>query len=208
MMLLRQMQSLIAHINDVPVTHDVNSFLLRQAHGALTDEQVLIADAEDGAELGVYISANVLSRLSAENPFDHLYDGNLADFCTALEGVSHFQYLVWCMERARSVSLLELELQAEVDKYTAAMWLLLQQTRGCFPHGLHLRMFSQVSFAGGLDQTSLRRYQEANRHAAHYCRSIDQHYLRCRQRRPELWMMELRRFYRCGHHDKLRRSIH
>lgn len=208
MMLLQQMQSLIAQINDVPVSHDVNSFLIGQAQAALADEQVLIAATSDGVELGVYIDATVLTRLQTNNPLDHLCDDNLADFCTALEGVSHFQYLVWCMERSRSVSLLELELQAEVDKYAAAMWLLLQQTQGCFPHGLHPRMFSQVRFAAGLDQSSLHRYQEANRHAARYCRSIDQRYLRCRRHSVMQWMLELRGFYRCAHHAKLRRSMH
>jgi hypothetical protein len=212
-MLLQQMQSLIAEINDVPVNHDVCNFLLQHlASQSNTDEQVLIAATDDGTELGielgVYIDPAVLTRLQAHNPFAQLKDGNLADFCTALEGVSHFHYLVWCMERGRPVSLLELELQAEVDKYTVAQWLLMQQTQGYFPHGLHTRMFSQVSFVAELDESSLQRYQEANRHAAYYCQNNDQRFLRSRRRRFSQWLSELRQFYRCSHHAKLRRSIH
>lgn len=208
MMLLQHMQSLIAEINDVSVTHQVSEFLIAQGGSDAADEQVLVAPNDDGAELGVYVDPAVLIRLQACNPFEQLCDSNLADFCTALEGVSHFQYLVWCMEHERSVSLLELELQAEVDKYTLALWLLLQQTEGCFPHGLHTRLFSQISFVNGLDRCGLHRYQEANRHAAYYCRGNDQRFLRCRQRRIECWMKELRDFYRCSHHAKLRRSMH
>ncbi len=208
-MLLEQMQSLIASINDVPVTHDVSQFLISQSCSTTTDEQVLISPTEDGAELGVYIDPAVLLRLQDHNPIEQqLCDANLADFCTALEGISHFQYLVWCMEHSRSVSLLELELQAEVDKYAVAMWLLLKQTRGWFPHALHARMFTQVSYAAELDEFSLQRYQEANRCAARYCQAIDRRFLRCRRRRMEQWMYELQAFYRCSHRTKLRRSMH
>ena len=42
---------------------------------------------------------------------------NLADFWSALEGVSHFTYYAWNAARDKSVSLFELELQAEVDKF-------------------------------------------------------------------------------------------
>jgi hypothetical protein len=65
-----------------------------------------------------------------------------------------------------------------------------------------------VSFVDGLDHESLQRYQEANRHAAYYCQANDQRYLRCRRRQFTQWLMELREFYRCGHHTKMRRSMH
>ena len=38
-------------------------------------------------------------------------------FCLALEGVSHFLYLIWNASFDRSVTLLEMELQAEIDKF-------------------------------------------------------------------------------------------
>ena len=206
--LLNHLQGLIAAINDVPVTHNITDFLIAEPQLPATDEQVLIAPTEQGADVGVFIAANVLERLQRANPLERLADANLADYCTALEGVSHFQYLVWCMEHARPVSLLELELQAEVDKYATATWLLLQQTAGNFPHGLHGRMFSQIKFAAGLDAASLQRYTEANRYAARYCQHIDERFLRCRRRRMVDWMAELRGFYRCSHHAKLRHSLH
>src|SRR5438105_10769575 len=86
--MLQQMQSMIAEINDVPVNHDVRQFLLqRLAAPSTTDEQVLVTATDDGAELGVYIDPAVLIRLQNNNPFEQLGDHNLADFCTALEGV-------------------------------------------------------------------------------------------------------------------------
>jgi len=43
------------------------------------------------------------------------------DCCMLLEGVSHFLYLTWNAHYDRQVSLLDLELQAEVDKFVFAV---------------------------------------------------------------------------------------
>ena len=93
------------------------------------------------------------------------------------------------------MSLLELELQAEVDKYATALALLTQQRAGAFPGDLHARMFGSLSFLPELDEVSRRRYEEANRHAARYCRSLDERYLHPRRCQPEKWLAELRRFF-------------
>jgi hypothetical protein len=209
-MLLREMQNLLARFYDAPSDYDVYDFLTTDRrhvglHETSTDEQVLIAEHHDGAQVGVFIDEQLLTRLDKSNPLHALNDDNLADYCTAFEGVSHFHYLTWRAARGLPVSLLELELQAEVDKYASAMLLLTRQ-RGLFPTHLHRRMFDRVSFAHELDAESLARYQLANRHAARYCRKLDEMYLRVRCQRPEAWVAELRRFYRCGHAEKVRRA--
>ena len=58
--------------------------------------------------------------------------GNVADYWTALEGVSHFLYLAWNAGHDKPVSLLELEMQAEVDKYVASYWLMRRQFPDAF----------------------------------------------------------------------------
>lgn len=213
MPLLRQMQMMLARLYDAPVEHDAEDFLLsdrdrRAAVGdeaaGLSDEQVLMVEDEQGVRIGLFIDRQVLERLARHDPLAALDEGNLHDYCTALEGVSHFHYLVWSMARGRSVSLLELELQAEVDKYATALALLTQQHGGRFPSALHAQLFNAVSFLPQLDEASRRRYQEANRHAARYCRSLDERFLSPRRLRPELWLGELRRFFRCGHQEKIR----
>ena len=215
MHLLRRMQALLTGLYDAPVDHDVGDFLLddrkhfHDAGGARSDrdadEQVFVAEDEQGVRLGVYIDLRVLARLERHDPTCRLDDANLADYGTALEGVSHFHYLVWSLSRGRPVSLLELELQAEVDKYAVAMALLTQQRAGDFPRGLHARMFDAVSFVPQADEISRRRYELANRHAARYCRSLDDRFLRSRRLRPDRWLGELRQFFRWGHQEKLRR---
>ena len=118
-MVLRQMQRLLEGIYDVPTSHDVANFLFTdrkhlppELRATRSDEQVLVAEHNGAAEIGLFLDAGVLQRLDAANPLDALHGGNLADFWTALEGVSHFMYLAWNAGHDRAVSLLELELQA------------------------------------------------------------------------------------------------
>lgn len=213
-MLLRRMQSLLAGLYDAPVEHDAEDFLVTdparlrevvgEQSGPLSDEQVFVVQEDGGVRIGLFIDQRVLDRLQKHDPLDALDERNLPDYCTALEGVSHFHYLIWSLARGRSVSLLELELQAEVDKYATALALLTQQRSGVFPGALHARMFNGVSFLPQLDDASRRRYEEANRHAARYCRALDQRYLHPRRHQPEKWLAELRRFFRCGHQEKIR----
>jgi hypothetical protein len=210
-MLLRQMQSLLAGLYDAPVEHDAEDFLvsdpqrLREVVGEpLSDEQVFVVEHDGEVRIGLFIDQRVLDRLQRHDPLDELDEDNLNDFCTALEGVSHFHYLIWSCARGRSVSLLELELQAEVDKYATALALLTKQRAGAFPGDLHARMFGSVSFLPELDAVSRRRYEVANRHAARYCRLLDERYLHPRRRQPEKWLAELRRFFRRGHQEKIR----
>ena len=142
-MLLRELQNRLAGLYDAPAEHDVYDFLITDAaHAAAlqgaaaepsTDEQLLVVEEEDGVGVTLYVDQSVIARLAERCPLQSLADENLADFCTALEGVSHFHYLVWCAGRERHVSLLELELQAEVDKYVSALQLMLQQRDGRFP---------------------------------------------------------------------------
>ena len=214
-MVLRRMQALLTRLYDAPIEHDVDDFLVTdrdelerligEEARSESDEQVFLVHDDDAVRVCVFIDRAVLERLNRDDPLRSLDDENLHDYCTALEGVSHFHYLVWSLSRARSVSLLELELQAEVDKYASAVALLAQQRQGRLPETLHARLFHAVSFLPGLDEISRRRYEEANRHAARFCRSLDERYLRTRRLRPELWLAELRRFFRCGHQEKIRR---
>lgn len=214
--LLRGLQGLLARIYDAPAAHDVHDFLVTDALRAAelagraqppsTDEQLLLAEGVDGLELSLYVDAEVLRRLATRCPLHALDERNLADYCTALEGVSHFHYVVWNADSAREISLLELELQAEVDKYASALSLLLAQREGRFPAELFHRLFEGVHFLPQLAEAERARYEEAHRYAARFCRRLEERFLRARRTRPEALLAELRRFYRLGSQSKLRHA--
>ena len=215
-MLLRELQNRLAGLYDAPAEHDVYDFLVTDAaHAAAlqgaavappTDEQLLVVEEEDGVGISLYLDRAVIERLAERCPLRSLSEENLADYCTALEGVSHFHYLAWSAGRARDVSLLELELQAEVDKYASALQLMLQQREGRFPAELFERLFNRVTFLPHLPTHERTRYEEAHRFAARFCRRLEERFLRRRQARPEALLGELRAFYRLGRHAKLRHA--
>ena len=98
--MLRALQDLLAEIYDVPLQHDVAEFLLtdrsrlpESARAGRADEQVLVAEEGDTLWVSVYLEPALLQRLAASNPFEALHQGNIADYWTVLEGVSHFVYL-------------------------------------------------------------------------------------------------------------------
>jgi len=214
--LLREMQGLLAGLYDVPVEHDVSRFLITDAADAArlqgaagaprTDEQLLIAEGEEGVEVGLYVDAAVLGRLAERCPMRALDEGNLADYCTALEGVSHFHYFTWSAGCERAVSLLELELQAEVDKYASALRLMLAQRSGRFPADLFHRLFDRAQLLPHLGAEERSRYAEAHRFAARFCRRLEERFLRRRRARPAAMLAELRSFYRLGSQAKLRHA--
>lgn len=213
-----RLQTLLADLYDAPSAHDVHDFLITSPTVAAalqhadrppdTDEQLLIAESEDGVELGLYVDGAVLDRLQQRCPLNALDESNLADYCTVLEGVSHFHYVTWSARHDRSVSLLELEVQAEVDKYASALSLLLAQNGGRFPGDLFRRLFAACDLLPHLDDEERRRYTEAHRCAARFCERLEARFLRRRQARPAALLAELRSFYRLGSHAKLRHALH
>ncbi len=66
------------------------------------EEELLLAPTADGAGVALYIDPRVLSRLERADPMGSLTEDNIADFCTALEGVSHFVYSVWRLGERRA----------------------------------------------------------------------------------------------------------
>ena len=120
--------------------------------------------------------------------------GNVADYWTALEGVSHFLYLAWNAGHDKPVSLLELEMQAEVDKYVASYWLLRRQFPERFPAELLRLLFERTRIDPELADGREDLYREATRYAQRFCRKLERS-LRNSPSPGEV-LAELRRFYR------------
>jgi hypothetical protein len=215
---LRGLQTLLGRLYDVESPYDVYDFLVtdRGAIDAATnekrslDEELLLAETTDGASAGValYLDPDVLSRLEAADPHRALTESNLADYCTALEGVSHFVYSTYGLERDMPVSLLELETQAEVDKYAVTVFLLAEQQGGeSYPAQVHARLFDRVSFDVRLEPDQYERYRTAHTLAARYCRRLERRFVNRGTPKIEAMVRELRSFYRLRHAAKLRHAL-
>ncbi len=185
---------------------DVRDFLIDEhARDAMAPtrtprEQLLVAETGGELELGLFVCKTALENLAARDPRDGLDDGNLADFCLTLEGVSHFVYLAWRARARRQVSAFELELQAEVDKYVTCV-LLLQPRGARAAAALRPRLFDAFLLEPGLDDEERDRYLVANSNARAYAARLESRYV---ARGALLEMLdELRWFYRLGVNEKL-----
>lgn len=211
-MQLQPLQDRLAGIYDVPTDYHVDDFLFTDRaclpaamRASATDEQVLVVDDGGGAAVGLFLDAALLERLAASNPLEALHAGNVADYWTALEGVSHFLYLAWHVGHDRAVTLLELELQAEIDKYIASWSLLREQQPARHPAELHRLLFERTRIEPALAGDRAGLYREANRHAARFCRRLERQ-LAGEQRGTVggETLAELRRFYRLTPERKVR----
>ena len=213
-MLLGSMQNQLAALYDTPLDYRVADFLITDAtlaaalhggdncHSQHNSERVLLQQNSDCLDLSLYIDASVLSTLDAHDPYAELNTENLNDFLIALEGVSHFNYIVWNAVHEREISQLELEIQAEVDKYIHVMMLIDAQGKNVAALEFHHALFEGVQFdvSGGVLRE--QRYRAANRYAGKYCRHLNQRFPG--QHREASFMNEIRRFYRLPQQQKIR----
>ena len=162
-------------------------------------EQLLVCEAEGEMALALFIDPRALANLVSHDPARRLGDHNLGDFLLVIEGVSHFIYAIRCARAERPVSQLELELQAEVDKYVTC--LLATEPGAEVSAALRRRLFDDAAYEPDLDHDERDRYRAANDNAQRYAAYLEQAFVVPR-RIPEM-LGELRRFYRLGLAGKL-----
>jgi hypothetical protein len=210
--LLPALQDQLGKLYDVELTEDVRDYLLTDAAVARAlagdgapraDEQLLVMQHDDGVDVALFLDAEVLGRLAAADPRRRLSGENLADFWTVLEGISHFNYLVWNAARDKAVTLLELEMQAEVDKYVATRLMLANGDETRLGGSLLGRLFDETVLDPGLDAESRERYRQASAFAASYCTRLAQRYPRGGVPLP--MQQELRSFFRLPQREKVSR---
>lgn len=163
---------------------DVDDFVTHAGDGER--EALLLRETEGGLELSLR-----LPRL----------DGALDPVCQIIEGVSHFVYIANRAARAQETTQLELELQAEVDKY-----IVLAASIERFDAGksreLRERLYDGVSFTHEPGTTLGDRYRVANDRARRFTGRLEREFIapsRFRELRDEL-----RRFFHLSQAEKLR----
>ncbi len=168
-------------------------------------EELLVREDGDALDVGLFLDDGVLAAAATSRRRGGGLPGrgHLEGVASAAEGVSHFVYLAVRAGADRPVSLLELEVQAEVDKF--ALFLL----RGWRPGrraplrlsaALRRRLYERVRYLAHLAGDELVRYRTANRLAAGYARWLEARFVRPRDR--EGLLRELRVTYRRGGADK------
>ena len=171
---------------------DVDDFVTCAGEGQR--EALLVRESEDGLELQLRLPRLGDRTVDVEG-------AGLDPLCQIIEGVSHFVYLADRASLGREATQLELELQAEVDKYV----ILASALEGFDERAsrrLRERLYDQVSFVHDADTVEGERYRMANGCARRFTGRLERDYV-TRSRFGEL-QGELRRFFHMGQREKLR----
>ena len=196
----RRLEALYALEPQAPVT----DFVLTEEEAADYPgggSRTLVTQDGDQVGLGVVLERETFALLAGADPRVRLDHANLGAFCTLTEEVSHFVYLHFCARTSRSVTQLELELQAEVDKYLNVVFLLSLQNEGAVSSRLRELIFRRYRLAENLSAEQAERYRTASHLAYRYCGWLEESFLRP-SRLADL-ARESRRFYRLGQREKL-----
>jgi len=209
--MLRPLQRLLETIYDAPSGHDVRDYLVterkhlpRERRALAADEELVLVEQERCNYVMLYLDSTVLERLRERDPLRALDGANIGDFWVALEGVSHFSCLMWNAGHARGLSLLDLELQAEVDKYIVAFWLLRAQYPRHMPRELHHVLFARTHVDPKLPPARQQLYAAATSYAARFCRALQSSLFSSRVAQRRGAIAALRRFYRLTSSGKLK----
>ena len=168
-------------------------------------EELLVLEEGEELSLGLFLDDDVLDAAAGADPHHRrpqlVARGALQRLACAAEGVSHFVYLAGCAAGGRKVSLLELEVQAEVDKFALLLLHLWRRGLRGASRTLRRRLFERVRFHAHLGGDELDRYREANRLGGGYARWLEGRFVDDAD--IDGLLRELRRTYRRAGGDKL-----
>jgi hypothetical protein len=154
-------------------------------------EALLVREADDGT---------IEMRLRLPQLGD-ASDNRLDAICQIIEGVSHFVYLANRAGEGRETTQLEMEMQAEVDKYVVLASSLRAPSVEASAR-LRAQLFERVHYTHAAASELGERYRVANDTAHGFVRRLEGRFLATREWGP--MRSELRRFFREGQAEKLR----
>ncbi len=189
-------------VGDFLVGRDV----VREATGdPRAPELLLVREVGAELELALFLDEAVVSATDRTDADDRrprlVARATLDEVACAAEGVSHFVYLATRAEAGRPVSLLELEVQAEVDKFVLLLLHLWRRGFRRTSGALRRRLFERVRYHAHLGREELERYRLANRLGGGYARWLEDRYVD--EADVDGLFRELRSTYRLGGGEKL-----
>lgn len=180
---LRALQQALEQFYELEQAPDISLFA-RSGDGD-SRETLLLREQDGHLEIAL-----VLPELDDEA----LVPGPSDAWLQLAEGVSHFVYVAERVRTELPATLLELELQAEVDKFV----LLAFATRPALdPHSLHESLYENVRFLHPADSELGGRYRMANDLAARFVARL------VARADATSSLATLRRFYRAGQAEKI-----
>lgn len=185
--LARAVQERLERFYDLPPLPSVDDFATPADEGGR--EVVVVRESPGDVEIAVVLPREGLEDAGRPVALDVL--------CQIVEGVSHFVYLAARILGDGAATELELELQAEVDKFALLAFSPIAEGDRERARAIHARLYERVRFLHAAETTLGERYRVANDLAARFCASVG-------EERAEAARTRLLRFYRGGQGEKIR----
>lgn len=160
---------------------------------------------DDTVEIALFLDIQLLHNLKRNDPLVSVNDKNLSDFLILIEGVSHFVYFLWKAHREVPITKLELELQAEIDKFLMLYFFLKSDSEPGMTFELFERLFEDFHLMGELSIEDRRRYLTASSLACRYCYQILKKFVGLGQ--VKALIEEIRYFYCLRQEDKIKHIL-
>lgn len=205
--MLIQIQAQIEKLYQLRCEHSVEDFVLREedckSYSAQkswmqnSDEILFVKQEEENVDIGLFLNPKLLEKFSALN-LNQTTPLEITQLAPLIEGVSHFVYLLWKSGKDQSVTQLELELQAEIDKFllTSSLW-----GKNLSPWIME-QLFGEVEWNPHLGAEEKERYQVANQLASKYCAKL-RNLFNIENSEEEI-LTRIRPFYQMNQGEKIR----
>jgi len=155
-----------------PIDHAIsaNDYILDPyfSHDAVNNKRAAVVsiECEEGFQnIGIYFSQSLIEQHTRVTPQNLVTTMSLDSHCAIIEEISHFHLLAHRTQYDQPVTRLELETQAEIDKFLICATMLLEQTGDAHFHSL-----ARCLYDNGLITDLAHRtiYEDANRFAANF----------------------------------------
>lgn len=157
---------------------------------------------DDTIEVALYLAEDLCVNLQTHDPMQTLSTENISDFCTLIEGVSHFVYYLHKASLEYSITQLEMELQAEIDKFL--LLSLLTHSNQKDNEMIMDLLFEDYLLHDHLTDDQKIRYNTATELARKYCFQVSQN---IKTEGLPLTLKKVRKFYPMTQEQKIRSIV-
>lgn len=212
-MLIEKLQTQLENLYGIDIPQRVGDYLIGREEALrilstnenvnLPKELFLVHNSDNNTvKLALFLDKKLMRSLAENDPFVSLNDNNISDLCILIEGVSHFLYFLWKAHQHIPITRLELELQAEIDKFLIFFCYLQSINNLSFCRDLFEILFEHFNIMDHITDEGKQRYLTASTLASRYCYRLHQRF-----RDPaklQALTCEIRRFYNLSQEQKIR----
>jgi len=166
--ILLQVDSRLKKINGIQHSWQVEDFVMPTE----TENTLLISERGEDADLAICLQKDLLDELSG---LSFPNDFSLKVFprvSLLVEELSHFHFYCVNATHQRKISALEMEVQAEVDKFSFALDCLEEMNLRNLEDDVFGILFNQLQLGPWVKSEERSRYQEAHQIARAFCRKL------------------------------------